>query len=271
MPLSAILLLCAGTVTIARAQQPTAETCLSPHQSEFDVVSVKPLDVADTGRMRRTQDGITVSGTLRRLIQFAFSLNDFQVSGGPKWAETTSWEIQAKLDAPQADASQLSSADRQSQYERNMQQLQSALVERFHLKCHFEKKEMPVFDLVVAKDGPKLKETHAEPNQRGNVYPETKGLKSHAAGMAVGTDRIAILLSGPTGRFVEDKTGLTGSYDFSLDWVNDAPPSMQQSRDTPSGPSVYTAVEEQLGLRLVRNKGQVPVLVVDQAELPTQN
>jgi len=267
-----ILLLCAGAAVAARAQQPATEPCVSQNRPAFDVVSVKRSDRSETGFvMRRTQDSLTATASLQRLIQFAFSLHDFQISGGPSWAATTNWEIRAKLATPQADSAQVSASERQSQYEQNMQQLQSALAEYFHLTCHLVSKEMAVYDLVVSKGGAKLKETQADPSKRGNVYPESHGLRSHASGMAVGTDRIAILLTGPTGRFVVDKTGLKGSYDFTLDWVNDAAPGAEASADTPSGPTIYTAVEEQLGLKLVPGKGQVPVLVIDSADVPAAN
>jgi uncharacterized protein (TIGR03435 family) len=265
-----VLLSAVGTNWLA-AQQPHSAPCVTDNRPVFDVVSIKPLDQPAIGWMRRTQDGLTVTAPLRNLIQYAFGLHDFQISGGPSWIQTKTWEVHAKLDTPDTDSAQVSSSERQSQYDRNMQQLQSVLVERFGLRCHFTSKEMPVYDLVVAKGGAKLKDTQADPTKRGNVYPEINGLRSHASGMAVGTDRLAILLSGPTGRFVVDKTGLTGSYDFTLDWVNDAAPGAEPPSDPPSGPTIYTAVEEQLGLKLIPDKGQVPVLVIDAAELPSAN
>ena len=219
--------------------------------------------------MRRTQDGLTVTAPLRYLIQYAFNLHSFQVSGGPSWVESKNWEIHAKLDNPAANSAQISSSERQSEYERNMQQLQSALVQRFHLKCHFSVKEMPVYDLVVNKGGSKLQETQAEPTKRGNVYSDNRGLRSHASGMAVGTDRLAILLAGPTGRFVVDRTGLKGTYDFTLEWANDSTAAQEGTPETSSGPSIYTAVQEQLGLKLIPDKAQVPVLEIDSAELPS--
>jgi bla regulator protein blaR1 len=267
-PMVAVCMFLALLTGRMMAQTPGA--CAAGDRPAFDIVSIKPSDSPVISWMRRTPDGLTMTAPLHIVIQFAFSLHDFQVTGGPGWLKTTNWEIHAKNDDP-TELSQLNDSQRQAIYDKNMQQLQSMLMGRFHLQCHTTSREMPVYELVIAKRGAKLKESQAPAGQRGNILSNDRGVTAHTSGTAVGTGRLATVLAGPTGRVVIDKTGLAGSYDFTLDWVNDPPAGPQAQSDAPSGPTIYTAVEEQLGLKLVPARGQVPVLVVDGVEQPSQN
>jgi uncharacterized protein (TIGR03435 family) len=132
-------------------------------------------------------------------------------------------------------------------------------------------KEMSVYDLVVAKGGSKLKDSTAEAGNRGNISVQVRGLSEHASGQGISMARIALLLSAPTGRVVLDKTGLTGSYDLALDWTNDAPAGAEISPEASGAASIYTAVEEQLGLKLEPARSAVPVMVIDSVERPGEN
>lgn len=221
--------------------------------------------------MRRNPDGLTFTGSLDSVVRYAYNLLSFQLSGGPDWLRTQNWEIRAKSDSPDPDRAQLSDSQRQALWDKHMQELQSMLADRFQFKCHMSEKEMPVYNLVIAKGGSKLKETSADPAKRDNISVQGRGLSQHATGTGVSIARIALILSGPTGRMVLDKTGLSGSYDFSLDWENEAPVSGDSSPEATSGASIYTAVEEQLGLKLEPARGPVPVMVVDSVERPTEN
>ena len=251
---------------------PGADPCAAPaNRPKFDVVSIKPATTAGEGWIRPSADGLTFTGAPNRVIRFAYNLLSFQLAGGPDWMRTQNWEIRAKSDSPDPDFAQLSDGQRQALWDKRMQQLQSMLADRFQFKCHMTQKEMPVYELVVAKGGSKLKESTAEGANRGYISIEGHGLSQHAGGKAVGLDRIALVLSGPTGRMVLDKTGLTGSYDFSLDWTNQAAAGAETAPEASSGASIFTAVEEQLGLKLQPAKGPVPVMVVDQVEKPTEN
>ena len=265
--LQVVVATCAGAQVVA-----APDLCADGPRPAFDVVSVKPSQ-SPSGRtsMHGTSDGMTYTGTLNRLMLIAYNLHDFQVSGGPGWLSTATWEIHAKSDSPDPDATHLSDAERQALREKYMQEMRSMMADRFHVRCHMSTKEMPVYELTVGKAGSRLAETKAELGKRGNMSSDSHGGVEHASATGVGTDRIAIFLARPTGRLVLDKTGLTGSYDFTLDWVDDAPAGSEQAAHPSSGPTIYTAVEEQLGLHLRPAKGAVPVMVIDQAEMPSEN
>jgi uncharacterized protein (TIGR03435 family) len=131
-------------------------------------------------------------------------------------------------------------------------------------------KELPVYELVLAKGGAKLKETTAEEAKRGSTNIEGRNHKSDGTFTGITTKALATTLSGETGRAVLDKTGLTGSYDFTLTWANDDQPTAADA-DTASGPTIFTALHEQLGLKLESSKGPVEVLVIDSVEKPGEN
>jgi len=255
--------------TLARAQQPlTPEECAGGAHAAFDVVSVKPSQTPSTNSsMRTTSDGLVYTGTLQRLALIAFNVHDFQVTGGPGWFSTATWEIRAKSDAPDPPSEQPSDVHGRELWDKYMQELRSVLMERFQFRCHVGAKEMPVYELEVSKRGSKLMETKAEREKRGSMSSEGHGAVKRMAATGVGTDRIAILLAGPTRRLVIDKTGLTGSYDLTLNWMDDAMPGAEAG----TGPTIFTAVEEQLGLHLRPAKAEVPVLVIDRVEMPEEN
>ena len=209
-----------------------------------------------------------LGGALRRMILYAYQLHEFQLTGGPDWIATSTWEVHGKDDTPEPDGSKLSAAERKAQNEMRTQQVQSLLMDRFKLKCHMITKEMSIYELVVAKGGPKLKETTADEAKRDSTSINGHGQQMHATSTGVTTERIAALLGNEVDRLVVDKTGLTGRYDLTLDWVHDA---QEESADMPSGPTLFTALEEQLGLKLQPAKGPVPVLVIDSAEKPGED
>ena len=205
--------------------------------------------------MDRKADGLTATVPLRALIQYAYNLRDFQVTGGPDWLSSAEWMIDAKSDLPD-----------QGLWDKRLQQLQSVLVDRFHFACHIETKEMPVYALVLAKSGSKLKASQAEGKRDSTSLSGHAGI-FHATGKGVVAERIATLLASSLERLVLDKTGLTGTYDFTLDWANDT----ASGADAGGGPSIFTAVQEQLGLRLQPAKAPVSVMVIDRLEKPTEN
>ena len=219
--------------------------------------------------MRMRPDSLTATGTLRRLILSAYGLRDFQLTGGPDWLNTSTWEVAAKIDPPDPPPAKADPAyDAWNQ--RRTQRLQSLLAERFGLKCHMTTKELPVYELVVAKGGSKLTETKAEEDKRGSTNIEGRNHKSVGTFTGVTTKSLAAMLSGEAGRMVLDKTELTGSYDFTLTWANDDEPTAANA-DAASGPTLFTAVQEQLGLKLESSKGPVEVLVIDSVEKPGEN
>ncbi len=142
--------------------------------------------------------------------------------------------------------------------------LQALLAERFKLTLHRETKELPMYVLVVAKNGPKFKTTESETGISSNSS------RTHWHVTAKGTmRRFAEFLSEEAGRPVVDQTGLSGSYELTLDWTPDDAPA---ANDSAAGPSLFTALQEQLGLKLDATKGPVEILVIDRANrTPTEN
>jgi len=259
----------AGPGLMAQTPATAPDPCAAGARPSFDVVSVKPSQSdSRSSSMHGTPDGVIVTSSLQRMILSAFQLNNFQLTGGPDWVATSTWVLTAKNDTPDADSSKLTQQERQVQFDKRMQELQSALMDRFQLKCHMATKEMPIYQLVQAKGGARLKETTAEQSKRGSTSINGRNGMVHAVATGMTTDRMAAMLGNEVDRLVVNKTGLTGSYDLTMDWVRDAPAG---SAETPSGPTVFTALEEQLGLKLEPVKGPVPLLVIDGVEKPSEN
>ncbi len=156
--------------------------------------------------------------------------------------------------------------------------IQALLAERFKLTLHRETKELPVYALVVAKNGPKLQEVEGGPTKtKGAQMRMGRGLLN---AQAVSMTMLATSLSNQLGRSVIDKTGLTGNYDVKLEWTPDEGQSFGPKEGGPegappppsaSGPSIFTAVQEQLGLKLEPQKGPVEILIIDRIEKATEN
>jgi bla regulator protein BlaR1 len=294
-----LLLVVAGTMAVAGPlmfglmQEPQRQAAspvagAASKVPAFEVASIKP-DKSGTGMttLRTTPVGFSASNiSLKALIQQAYGVEENQILGAPSWLGSERYDIEAKVASSDTDALHDLNPDQR----RIM--LQPLLADRFQLKVHTELKDLPVLALVVAKGGPKLHE--AKP---GDTYPN--GLKGFdgpgGPGMmlmrpgqltAQGVDLwfVAKQLSQQLGRTVQDKTGLTGKYDFTLQWKPDrdpspmpgAPPAGEQgpgatlSTDS-SEASIFTAVQEQLGLKLESRKAPVEVLVIDHVEAPSEN
>jgi uncharacterized protein (TIGR03435 family) len=234
-----------------------------------------------------TPDGFTANTTLQALIRLAYGVEDNQISGAPKWVNSDKYDVEAKMDgATAAELDKLS--DDQSEPARE-RMLQALLEDRFKLMLHRETKDLPVYSLVVAKNGPKLQETKpGEPDGDGRTGPDGRPavgghfmrmgrgqLNGHNLGMA----DIVRVLTQQLGRTVVDKTGLRGNYNFTLKWTPDdsdlpefkEPAGAQGSPPDSSGPSIFTAIQEQLGLKLESQKGPVEILVIDHVEKPSEN
>jgi uncharacterized protein (TIGR03435 family) len=197
---------------------------------------------------------VTLSNaTLSDCLKFAYSLTTEEQIAGPDWIKDKQvrFEVTAKA-APETSDDQL----------RRM--LQTLLKERFQMTLHFEQREMTHYELVIGKNGPKLKESTVGPGEATGTA-RLDGIRSNRMQM----NRLAALLSRTTRMPVLDKTGLTGFYQFDLRYANEVSPAAEE---IPAGPSVFTAVQEQLGLKLESKKGPVEVLVVDHAErIPVEN
>jgi len=258
---------------------------------KYEVVSIKPA-ASDDGRslLRITPDGTSMQGVeVRMLLRTAFRLEPDRIIGAPSWVSSNRYDIEAKVapdDAPKLD--KLKAEDRSAM-------LLPLLVERFNLKYHHETRELPMYTLVVAKGGPKLTVS------TGDVAPPPKdftgggapprGVDSRGRMMMMPgriesqdttLDMLAHSLSPQLGHTVIDKTGLTGRYDYTLQWTPDdammpmgggpgGAPSHDENASQAGGPSLFTAIEEQLGLKIESTKGQVDVIVIDHLDLPSAN
>ncbi len=260
----------------------------------YDVASIKPnKSGGNMVRMMIRPDGLSaMGGTLQMLIQNAYEIQDFQIVGAPKWVSSDRYDIEAKMDSSQIERLKTLSPDESRLESKRM--LQALLANRFQLVVHRETKELPGYALVIAKNGSKLHD--AKP---GDTYPN--GIKGPdgqpgtglmimggnggpVTGQGISIENLARLLSQQLGRTVLDETGLTGNYDFTLQWTPDdraGPMSAatqgggSRSDDAPppdsSGPSIFTAIQEQLGLKLESRKIPVEMLVIDHVEPPSEN
>jgi bla regulator protein blaR1 len=255
----------------------------------YEVASIKPEKSGSMMfRVLGTPDGFTATATVQMLIRVAYGIEDNQISGAPGWVSSEKYEVEAKMDEVTADkVKKLAEVERQPA---RQHMLQTLLADRFKLTVHRETKELPIYSLVVAKGGSKLQE--AKP---GDTYPNgIKGLDGRPApvgshlmrmgrgeltAQSLGMEEIAHLLTQQTGRTVVDNTGLKGNYDFTLHWTPDqSTPALNgpgggsdSTTSSESGPSIFTALQEQLGLKLESQKGPVEVLVVDHVEKPSEN
>jgi uncharacterized protein (TIGR03435 family) len=251
----------------SQAQPLTLPTCASPTLATFDAATVKPDQIDSRGvQLNGTVDSLNATGTAIHMIEFAYKLHDFQVSGGPGWLTNEAWEVTAKVDQPSPNYDSLSNDARD---EIGRERLQAVLAQRFNLKCHFEAKQLPVYNLVIAKGGTKLKPTSADSKDIGSLGSDRHNGTNRIYGTGISPQFIAAALSGKVGRIVIDKTGLTGIYDFTVTYATDTASAVSASE--PPGPSIFTAVEEQLGFKLEAAKGPVPVLVIDSIDRPSEN
>ena len=160
-------------------------------------------------------------------------------------------------------------AEDKADMEQVAEMIKSLLAERFQLKFHHETRELPVYALLVGKNGSKLKASAGGDNHDSNT------LRGKITGQNIPLETLVTLLSNQLDRLVVDKTGLTGNFGFQLEWSPEASrPSADAGGGTatePSGPSMFTAVQEQLGLRLEATKAPVDAVVIDALERPSEN
>ena len=262
-----ILILILAAIPVASAQPPM----------QFEVASIKPSASSPMGE-HRISVGIAPGGRLsvqganvRMLMSIAYGVKEHEIVGGPSWVDTDRYDINAK-----PDAASLSGPVTQEQM-RPM--IQALLSERFKLATHSESKEATVYALVAGKNGPKLTET--DPAAGANNRQVRMGNGSlNATGVPL--QFLADSMSRILNRTVVDKTGLKARYDFKLEWTPDESTSLRlpglpaPGGDGPPppearGPSLFNALEEQLGLRLNTEKGQISTIVIDKIEKPTEN
>ncbi|HWF46023.1 MAG TPA: TIGR03435 family protein [Bryobacteraceae bacterium] len=243
-------------VSIASAQQSTPQ---SPDSgAKFDLVSIRPVALSSREPVDfRVQPGgrlMITNSTLKPIIREAFAAKDYQITGGPAWLDDDRFDITAK-------------SDRDRSAKEMMAMLQTTLVERFRLKYHWQPKRVNVYALVIAKRQPELKPSTADQsyirlirNSPQDQVGVSYTIIAKKVSMSIFAARLGEL---ELGRPVIDETGLKGEFDFQLNY---------DVGDTPGAdPQIFTAIREQLGLKLRSQKGDVQVLVIEHVEKPSEN
>jgi uncharacterized protein (TIGR03435 family) len=258
--------LCGGAICGAQnpaSQQPENAAASAP---QFDVAAIHPHNPAPHERSHIVSENgrfTIINVDLKAIIQWAYDLPESRIVAGPSWLGSARWDIEAKAENA-LDTQKNYDSEAARQEKRRM--VQSLLADRFHLAVHYETRELPIYELVVGKGGPTFLRTRAEGSKfdRWNGRIELQGGDNTVAVLA---EQLAEVL----GRVVVDKTGIQGRYKMALRWTpDDRAPSSGTSSDE-SAPSIFTALQEQLGLKLESGKGLVEVLVIDGAAMPTAN
>jgi uncharacterized protein (TIGR03435 family) len=243
-------------------------TTSRPKFDSFEVATIKPVDPdAKAGRyiiMQGNNRFVEKAYTLKLLIAAAYDLNPRTISGGPGWIESDHYDILA-----------VTPGEVRPSHDEQMSMLRNLLADRFKLTFHREQKVFSIYELTVAKSGPKLKPSTAAPDDPpaliSTVYPQRIVMPARNATMS---DLARLMQRAILDRPVVDKTGLSGRYDFDLEW---APDETQFGGEVPVAPAdapsppLFSAMQQQLGLRLEATRGPVAALVVDKAERPSAN
>jgi uncharacterized protein (TIGR03435 family) len=258
---------------------------------EFEVASIKPSAGGERRSMGmgRSGDFEAKNMPLRALIAQAHGVNTFQIYGAPGWVATEAYDIATKKSLESRDGI-TAKTDFEAYWNDTKLRLQVLLEERCSLKVHHETKELPVYHLTIAKGGPKLEPSNCvtpdpgaeplapgqpRPAYCGNLMVRREGLNSVLTATGVSMSDLVRFLSGTTSRTVIDKTGHADKFSAKLEWTPEerAPrPEDASTEDADTvGPSLFTAIQEQLGLKLESAKGPVDVLVIDRVEKASGN
>lgn len=245
------------TATLLPAQAPVSEP-LSDKAPAFEVAAIRPAK--DDGSHDNDSDNGLVkihNFTLKRLISRAWELDMSQIYGGPNWIDSESYDINAKIPAEFAHA-----------YNKVPQMMQNLLIERFRLVVHREPREVSGYNLVLAKKGARMESARPDQKDSSSMNSNNSSLKAQNETM----EAFARYLSRnrDVGKLVADKTGLTGGFNFELEWT----PERIESNSEPSAddhPSIFTAMQDLLGLKLEAARVQALAIVIDRAEKPDAN
>ena len=239
----------------------------------YDVVSIKVSHALNFNNQSMTMLDTTLTMeniAMKTLIKNAYGIREGLITGLPAWTNSSRYDISAKvIDGDPKLYKDLTQAQRRTL-------IANLLADRFSLKAHIEDKMLPMYELVLAKDGPSFKESAPlPPADPGKPMEKEEGRVSssqrHFDGEGVKMSRLSGDLEEVVDRNVFDMTGLKGRYDLHLRWTpNDAPTAALSDTSDPP-PNIFTALQEQLGLKLVPAKGPVPTLVIDRIERPTEN
>lgn len=254
-------------LTLALAVIPAVaqDAAAPPTREKFEVASIRAADPAAHGSSSNTDRRfLTIKNwNLKRLVERAFGVQDYQVAGGPNWLESYKFDIRAKVDDA---APELKGKETQKRLQDMMQGL---LDERFQFQFHRETKVMSCYNLVVTRNGMKIEPVKDTGSSSMNDAGSSNG--EHLTAKGVNLDQLAVFLSQTLQQPVLNTTGLAGPFDFELNWAPQETGPRQPDANEIAGPSIFTALQEQLGLKLESAKGPVEIIVVDHAEKPTDN
>ncbi len=255
-------------------------TQAQPAALRFEVATIKPCDPNQQEAMMRMipGGGLEISGLpLKQIVAFAYDVRSFQVDGGPSWINSDKYNITAKAGESESPVEfrKLTEEQRDRLGEQVRQRLQSLLAERFQLTLQHSTKEMNVYALMIAKGGHKLQ----PPEQGKDGRQGVTGRKGEIQVNDIALPIVAHFFSNQLGRPVIDKTGLTGHFNFKLNWTPNSGPNLPPGSETPSanaspsttGPSLFTALQEQAGLKLESQKAPVEIIMIERAEKPSAN
>lgn len=258
----------------AIAQQPASATP-QPTLPVYDAVSIHPHNALDNNMSFsfRPDNFSATNITLKQLVSYAYGIREDQISGIPDWKGAAHFDINAKVtDADQSALDNLT-------HDQLEAMVRPVLADRFQLKVHTEMRTLPVYDLVITRDGPKFKKLPPPPQDPD--HPTSKAQHRNASwqindgdlsATAITMNDFADALAGQLNRSVIDKTGLSDPYDLKLKWSTDEDSNKSADNGTADRPpDMFTALQEQLGLKLVPTKGSVAILVVDHAAKPSPN
>jgi uncharacterized protein (TIGR03435 family) len=283
--------------TVPSCAQDRPENAGATFSPAFEVASIKPVEsdsFAPMVTINFEPDRYVASNcSLQMLIKEAYGTDDYRILGGPQWINSARYEIEARIDVE--TYRQLQKLNYDQLKLAHQQMVQALLSDRFKLEIHQDTKVLPIYSLVITKNGPKLREaslgeTYAngaqDPGGRP-LGPHTVGNKSSLkgsewivvlTGQAASLDVLANAVRVYLGRTIVDNSGLKGQYDFQItfNWPFDSgdDPKQQPDNDTPpqySERTLFDAFRDQLGLKLVPQKGPAEVLVVDHVERPSGN
>ena len=272
-----LMALCQPLISLAYAQ-------VALKAGDFEVASIRPSkDAQGSALVQATPGRLTMTNiSLHRILVIAYGLEDFQLAGEPSWSESKRYDLTA------------TASDNASVEEMERPMLQAFLQERFTMKAHRESRVLPLYELVLSKGNSKLHvsqagscavyERNAQPSKSpppGEPQPLYCGfhrtgswlrpvLEGRGVSLAELAANVARSYNTSLGRDVVDRTGTSGTFDLHLTWSNDSE-GARASDSTEEAPSIFEALQEQLGLTLRPAKGPVQVLVVDHIEMPSAN
>jgi len=273
------LVLCAALAAHGQSAAPIApptpdSKTIASLPPAFEVAAIKPNKSGGGHSSSGFNNGrfTAQNVSVKILIQYdAYAIPGPQILGGPDWLGSQRFDIDAKVDDTTAER-----MDKLPYLQRNLlmhQLVQQLLADRFKLAVHWEQKEFPVYALVAAKNGPGLHPAK-DPN-KDSRSSNNGSLTDEGVTMTDLAQQMTQILSREVGRIVIDKTSLQGKFDLTLTWSpdNHSANFTNASADNaaPLGPSIFTAVKEQLGLKLEATKAPVEVLVIDHIEAPSEN